>query len=385
MKKILYYSIIAILFIACKKPYNPAVINSPKSYLVVEGVINADDTTKIVLSKSVNLSTAGTSNPVLNATLSVEGDDNSIYNLVEEGNGAYMLTGVSLNNSSKYRLRMKLEDGRQYISDFEQVKLTPPIESIGFKVQGSGLEIYANTHDLNNNTHYYRFEYNETWAFHAKYHSNWEAMGVDVQIRPEANDIYHCFAGNASSTIILGSSEKLSSDVLFQQPITAIDSTSEKVETKYSILVKEYALSADAYKFYTNIKKNTEKLGSIFDAEPSQISGNIHNVTDATETVIGFMGVGTVQSKRIFITAEQLPSYWRPRYPYNCELTAVLYRNKYGTNEVLQFLLGVPPQLIPVSDINSNASLKPIGYQSTSKECVDCTIRGFKRQPAFWK
>jgi hypothetical protein len=48
----------------------------------------------------------------------------------------------------------------------------------------------------------------------------------------------------------------------------------------YYIKLSQYALSHDAYLFYQKLKKNTEQLGSIFDAQPSELSSNIHCVTD---------------------------------------------------------------------------------------------------------
>ncbi|MDO3626770.1 DUF4249 family protein [Mucilaginibacter sp. BT774] len=78
----------------------------------------------------------------------------------------------------------------------------------------------------------------------------------------------------------------------YQNPILSIASSAEKLSVEYSILVKQYALSADAYKFYANLKKNTEQLGSIFDAQPSAIRGNIHFVTTPAEPVIGYLCIG---------------------------------------------------------------------------------------------
>ncbi|WP_157741055.1 DUF4249 domain-containing protein [Mucilaginibacter xinganensis] len=373
-----------ILSVGCKKPYNPQVINSPKSYLVVEGVINTNDVSTIKVSKTVNLTSSVTTNPV-QAALTIECDNGNSYSLTEINEGVYQLSGVILDNTRKFRLRITtIDDHKQYLSDYEQAKTAPPIDSIGFIVGNNKLQLYANTHDANNATHYYRFDYVETWKFHSKYDSGYISDGSAIVPRTADQQIYFCFANNASSTILLGSSAKLTQDVIFQAPLTSVESTSEKIELRYSILVHEYALTEKAYKFWDNLKKNTEQLGSIFDAEPTQLIGNIHNTADAAEPVIGYISAGTVTSKRIFISSEQLPQTWLPAYPYDCALDSAWYDNpKSHLNQVAAYL--IPRIEIPVTPYFANGSISPVGYLATGIECVDCTLRGSKQQPVFWK
>ncbi|MDB4920334.1 MAG: hypothetical protein JWQ54_2317 [Mucilaginibacter sp.] len=373
-----------ILSVGCKKPYNPQVISSPNSYLVVEGTINTNDITTIKLSKTVNLTSTVTTKPV-QASLVIECDNGNIYGLYETADGVYQLSGVILDNTRKFRLRITIfDDHKEYLSDYEQAKVTPIIDSVGFIAGNNKLQLYANTHDVNNNTRYYRFDYVETWRFHSKYNSEYVSDGTNIVSRHADQQIYYCFANHASSSIVLGSSAKLKQDILFQAPLTAIESTSEKIETKYSILVHEYALTEKAYKFWESLKKNTEQLGSIFDAEPTQLIGNIHNTADPKEPVIGYICAGTVSSKRVFITSEQLPDTWRPSYPYDCQLDSLWYNNpKTKLNQVQTFL--VPGVEIPVSPFFTKGSASPVGFVSSSVECVDCTIRGTRQQPDFWK
>lgn len=383
MKNWKNWILVVVLAVACKKPYNPGVISSPKSYLIVEGTINTNDVTTIKLSKTVNLSSSVTANPVTGATLTVEADNNSSYSLVEQDAGVYTLTGATLDNTLKYRVRIKTADNREYLSDFEQAKAAPPIDSVGYKITSNALAVYVNAHDPNNNTRYYRFDYTETWKFHSKYESTYISDGNSIVTRTADQRIYYCFASDNSTSILLGSTAKLTQDVLYQNPVTLIASNSEKLEIKYSILLREYALSEEAYKFWGNLKKNTEQLGSIFDAEPSQINGNIHNVNDASEAVVGYISAGAVQSKRIFISAENLPDQFSAEYPYSCGLDSVWYSNpKTLENDVARYL--IPGLEIPVSSYTKGGFVI-LGFTASDSQCVDCTIRGTKQQPDFWE
>lgn len=387
MKRSIYLLILFFLIWGCKKPYNPPAIASPGNYLVIEGVINpGTDSTIIKLSRTVNLSSGNVHNPETNATVTVQSDASNSYPLIETAPGTYISTGLNLDNSRKYRLSIKTSNNQQYLSDFVAVNITPPIDSVGFLIQSNGIQLYVNTHDPNNNTHYYRWDYAETWQFHAKYESSFITDGKEIVPRTSDQKIYTCFSNNISSSITLGSSAKLSQDVIYQNPLTAVPSTSEKLETKYSILVRQYALSGDAFTFWTNLKKNTEQLGSIFDAQPSNINGNVHNINNAAEPVIGYVSASTVSSKRIFITNNQLPITWFPTYPYDCAADTEWFdQPKTHLNMVAQNLIPLGSSEIPIDEFYGKGGPAPLGFLGADIDCVDCTIRGTTKQPSFWK
>ena len=382
MKNWKIFLLIVSLSVACKKPYDPGVINSPKSYLIVEGVISTNDTTTIKISRSVNLSNKGTTNPV-NANVSIECDNGDSFGIPATAMGIYKIPGIGLDPARKYRLHITtLDTENDYRSDFVAAKNAPPIDSVGFNLTGNGIQIYANTHDEANNTRYYRYDYEETWRFHSRYNSAWKSNGADIVPRPGNEQIFYCFKSAASTSIVLGSSAKLKQDVVYQLPVTGIESTSEKIELKYSILLRQYALTPEAYKFWQTLKKNTEELGSIFDAEPTQLAGNIHNIHDNSEVVIGYISAGAVSAKRIFIAKEQLPDNFMTVYPYECALDSSFYSDKFShANTVLINL--VSGLEIPVSSFGGGP--RPDGFVGSDKQCVDCTIRGATKQPDFWK
>ena len=396
MKKYIYMVTICTLIVlnGCKKPYNPQAISAPNNYLVIEGVINSgSDSTIIKLSRTVNVLNSNTVSPELHALLTVESDQDNVYPLIETTNGRYTSPGLNLDNSRKYRLRIKTQTNKEYLSDFVQVVNSPAIDTISYAIQSNGVSIYSNTHDPNNATRYYRWDYQETWEFHSDFFSQFKSNGDTVLYRDLVNDnIYQCWGNQASSTIILGSSAKLIKDVIVNNPITFVPSGSEKFTSRYSILVRQYALTGEAYNFWQNLKKNTEELGSIFDAQPSQLKGNIHSTTDSREPVIGYISVGSISSQRIYINVQQLPA-WLPVKAYvGCKLDTFLF--KYVApgsttvvnqeNQFFNYNKGAYSPLIPVSSVARPAG-PTIGHSGSTPECVDCTIRGTNKKPTFWK
>ncbi|WP_259066556.1 DUF4249 domain-containing protein [Mucilaginibacter sp. X4EP1] len=363
----------------CKKPYNPPAIALPGSYLVVEGNIALGaDSTIFRLNRTVNISSGTTVNPETGAIVTVESSTGGSYPLTEITKGYYAAGGLNLDNSLQYRLRIQTVGRDQYLSDFVATKITPPIDSVGFSITSNAVNIYVNTHDPNNNTHYYRWEYGETWKFHSEYYSAYISTTTAIVPRTADQQVYNCYGRDSSSNILLGSSAQLKQDVIYQAPVLQIPSTSEKIEIEYSILLKQYALTSDAYNFYVNVKKNTEQLGSIFDALPSAAPTNLHDITNPSTPVVGYITASSVQSKRIFISNAQLPQTdaWLTVYPYECQLDS-------NIGPSVAYLIGNTSE-IPVSAI-----YKPmeglVGYLSSSRSCVDCTLRGTVTQPLFWK
>jgi hypothetical protein len=380
----LYLFILAILAVGCTKPYQPEVTNVNSNYLVVEGLINVSDSTFIRLSRTVLLSEGVRSKPELGAIVTIEGENSQIYPLNEISDGEYVAAPLNLIKNGKYRLRIKASKGQTYLSDFVEAKITPPIDSVGFEVREKGIQLYANAHDDNNKTVYYRWDYEENWQFNAMYKSDFKSDGKDVMPRSQdsTDNIYTCWAGSKSSTIVLGSTAKLGKDVIFQSPLTFINSDSEKLSVKYSTLVRQYALTKEAFDFWENLKKNTESLGSIFDAQPSQLTGNIHNVDNPAEPVIGYISAGTVQQKRIFVAKSTLPN-WKTKYPYDCAPLDSVFISAPVTGRPEEDLLFDTFKLIPITSFYVSGRLA--GHLGATKECADCTIRGTNKKPAFWR
>ena len=375
------YILLAISICTCKTPYTPAPITAVTNYLVVEGLINISDSTFIHLSRTVNISAATAIKPELKATITIEDNKGGSYALKEVGNGLYSAPSYTLIASNQYRLRIKTFNKNTYTSDFVPAVVSPPIDSVNWKATNAALNIYVNTHDPNNATHYYRWDYTEEWVFHTDYDSYYVVSnGKGVVLRDPAKHVYQCFGSDSSHVITIGSSAQLTRDLISGQLINTIPSTAEKIGTKYSIQVTQYALTEDAYNYWALLKKNTEQLGSIFDAQPSASIGNIHNLNIPTEVVIGYIGAGTITTNRIFITKSQLPN-WITMSAYPIGVT-----NSPQCTLDSGFAGGpqIPIDYVAPIIVNGKVVNTP-GYTAADPLCVDCTLRGTTTQPAYWK
>ena len=152
-----------VLAFSCKQHYTlPAQAIKQTNYLVVEGNINVgQDSTIITLTRSVPVTdTTKALVPETGAAITVETDAGRTFPLVEIGNGAYAVANIQQGAASeKYRLNITTANNRQYVSSYVEFKKTPPIDSVSWEQHDDGVHIYVNTHDDQNKSLYYKWNF----------------------------------------------------------------------------------------------------------------------------------------------------------------------------------------------------------------------------------
>ena len=387
MKSLVYSILLIMLATSCKEKYNPPVSSPPTGYLVVEGFINSGaEPTSITLSRTTTLYDSVNNNSQVyehNAQVSIESNNSESYPLTETNNGEYVSSSLSLNNNEQYRLHIVTIDGKEYVSDYTPVKSTPPIDSLSWTRNDVGVHIAINTHDPQNNTKYYQWEYEETWEFHSAFTtsliytfdpSDNTLSGVTFRFPDtQATDstLYKCWHSPHSTSILLGTSEKLAEDKIYY-PLIDIPAGAQQLSVLYSLNVKQHAISKDNYSFLQKMKKNTESLGSIFDAQPSELQGNIHCINNPDEQVVGYMEVSQIQTLRLFISHLQVPEWG---YNQPC-IETLINNNAEAIKKDGVGLIPTHPALAMGSAI--------ITFYASGPECVDCRFSGSNIKPDFW-
>ena len=377
--KLFCYTLLFTVFLsanACKEKYDLPETVENKDYLVVEGFIDGgNDSTFISLSRTVTPQDTTSIKTEQGAIVSIEGQNGENFLLSEIKPGLYAAAPLLLNPSGQYGLAITTHNGKAYQSDYVDVKKTPAIDSVSWTREPDGVQVYINTHDAENNTRYYNWQYRETWEFYSGLYSNWEWDPVREIVMSRNNPvlIYRCWQSYTSTNIIIGSSAKLRDDIIYQYPITFIADDSWKLQTRYSILVKQRALSKGAYDYLENMKKNSEQLGSIFDPQPSSSNGNIHCINDPKEVVLGYVYSSTMVERRIFITRSEVGGW---KYRMLCEEFSIK-----NHPDSLRLAFG-GSGLIPTSEEGMGPVIER--YKAGSRQCVDCTLRGTNVKPDFW-
>jgi hypothetical protein len=360
---------VAVLMHSCKEKYVPEIKDLNINYLVVEGLINTGgDSTIYNLSRTFKLNNKPIEAPEKSAIVQVENDAGETYVLQElKKAGRYGRPPFIADQTKKYRLRIRTKDNREYLSDFVESKLSPQFD-LRHEIRDTSINFHVDTYDPSGKSVYYQHSYEETWEYDAYFRSFLKIEnGVRVDRIFPQDDITTCWRTLTSGNILLATTHNLSEDRLADRPITLVPGRSQKLHIAYSLLVKQTVLTREGFEFYESLRKNTESVGSIFDAQPSQLFGNIRSTKDPAETVIGFISAGSVTEKRFIIQSKDLPSEW-----FNIADQSICEESLgYTIVPGDPFIWVFPPM---------QATRAPLLY------CAGCRLLGgITKRPLYWK
>ncbi|MEO9483200.1 MAG: DUF4249 domain-containing protein [Ekhidna sp.] len=389
-KNILYICVFCVFLFGCEDPFRVPSSESNIGILVVEGRIG-DEETLILLSRTANLDSFSIK-PEVNALVQIENELGNVVGLLAETEAGSYFLDTDLIVNEKYRIRIETNNQEVYHSDYATLIATPPISDLKARVDpvSGNIEILVSTQDLDNNTRYYQWNYEETYEYSAPYSSILEFDGEKVIPRDRNGDrqITLCWKSNNSSDILLESSIQFDEDVVSNKRLVSYSlSETFKFNRTYSILVNQYALSSNEFEFWSLLEKNSESLGTLFDPQPSQISTNLECKSDPQKGVIGYVGASSKTQKRIFVRNADIPESFRNLEVVElfCEEGLVWMGDEDEVVRILSDGMYVPIEIVPPTP---DGDIPDILYATIF--CADCREQrgvnegGTNVRPNFW-
>lgn len=315
MKYGVLFLILTLVAAGCIDPFNPSDANKDGKYLVIGGFLNTGgDTSFITLTRTQGLSAREAPTTVPGAVVKVVGDKGTTYTFTASGNGKYYLTPRTFPVTEKFMLSVSLGN-KSYASEYVPVKQTPDIDSVSWKMyQSEGkMNFVVNTHDATGNTRFYRWKIEETYQYQSAYTSPLIVKNGKLEYRSEY--LTTCWKTDLPGNILISTSAKLTNDVIRNYPVVTILNSSNKLLVKYSLLVRQYALTQEAYEYWDQLAKSTETTGGIFDPQPSVLTGNFHCVSNKDELVFGFFSAVSEKKKRLTVTPGDYKSWYPGTFP----------------------------------------------------------------------
>lgn len=372
-----------MLLTGCKEQYMPKTDDINPNYLVIDGLINTGaDSTIFKLTRTFKLENKAAVAPERGAIVQVEVEGGPSYTLPELSSkpGFYAIPTLSQDQTKKYRLRVRTKDNKEYLSDFVESRVSPPVE-LTYDFRHGNLNVYSNTYDPAGKSLYYNYTYVETWEYRAPQLSGLKIENHILKGRNfPADNISMCYHHLASGKVSITSTATSNEDRVTDHLIVDVLPSSPKVKFEYSVLVKQNVLTKAGFEFYETLRNNTEKVGSIFDAQPSVLFGNIKCTSNPTELVIGFISAGTVTEKRIMVLAKDVPFTYVGPLPDSVCLKKNETFSPFSSRFKTFLLDPVKSEYIPVNfdDLGNVIATKFM-------ECVDCTLQGGTNiVPSYW-
>jgi Domain of unknown function (DUF4249) len=374
LAQIVFISMLLILN-GCITTFIPK-IEEVKELLVVQGIItdkNVTDTIK--LSKSLPLGEKNSARPVTGCVVTLSDDLGSKVILDESAAGCYitppLFHGVPGRSYTLHIATNSTFNNFNYESSPMEMKPVPPIDSIYYektvieKAEGffkgvDGCQIYLNTYDPQNICRFYRWNFSETWKLR---------LLADVPNQT-------CWVSDKSHSIIIKSTAAFDEAKISRFPINYISNLTDRLKTKYSILVNQYSLNEDEYIYWQKIKNIALQVGGLYDIIPASVPSNIRCIEDPAEKVLGYFSVSAISSKRIFIK-DKFEGF---NDPYTKCISDTLLDGP-------DIIPGIGIYVWTLFDILPTPfSGKPrVRILTEIKGCADCTVRGTTVKPDFWK
>ncbi len=288
-----------------------------------------------------------------------------------------------------------------YESEWMKPMISPAMEELSFTQQEEGVYIIANTVG-NEEAEYFFWDYEDDWIFRTPYMSAYDYIDGEITTLEDPYERTRCWTGSRSKAPIFETSEKYQNQQI-QKRILLIPNGSEKLTERYSIKVRQWAISRETYTFWETLIKNTEDIGSIFGPVPSLSGSNFRHSENPEKPVIGFLRFGAPATKRIYIDRSQVQSWFEDIVvDASCEIDYLdtvrffQYKPVFGERRLLPVCqafrgdMASEPSLTDFSPCPTyiHYPYDPpefIGYFAIARECVDCTTRGKTTPPAYWE
>ncbi|MCB9036371.1 MAG: DUF4249 domain-containing protein [Lewinellaceae bacterium] len=366
---------LALACTSCIEEFQPALKNFD-NLLVVDGhIANEPGPYTIKLSTSANLDIVKY-NPLPGATVAIEEENGPVEILIETEPGVYQTSasGIQGEIGRKYQLRIATPDGRRYESGFEEIKQPTEIASVSAKYDTRyydaeegpipGYQFYIGTGPSPYEKDYYLWLMEGTYKYKADL--NITHVYTD-RIRPFQNgdSLKTCWLTYQVSKLTTASTANQAERQLAGVPLFFLRGDNKKLSIRYSLLTRQYSISHEAYLFWNGIERQSSQDGSLYTTQPYQIRGNIRNVQDPDEPVLGYFFAAGVSENR---------SFFNPPPELNVHLP-VCGLDYDGIQAA------PPPEYWPVFVTTGDEGLALSG-----RGCLDCReLGGSITPPEFWE
>jgi hypothetical protein len=416
--RLVYHIILMVLVTSCVEEI-PLETENFESILIIEATItNEFKKQEILLSRSFKFDSIPEKES--NAAVKVNDDTANTYIFTEAEPGVYKSqTTFAAQPNRNYSLSILTSDGREYGSTNKQLTQSTSIDNLyverDFNENGNeGVSVYLDSYDPTGNSKYYRHEYEETYKIIAPLYSPRELISNGVQFPILENDTFQydtieliidllvelkfrdqqeqvCYKTVKSNTFILENTEAYIEDKLEKYRVRFLNRDSYTIMHRYSILVRQYVQSREAYAFYETLNSFSESETVFSENQPGFLEGNVFSVENKNENVFGFFEVASVDEKRIYFNYSDLfVNESQPDFYIECDefFTPVLIREDFAHNWISSPLVDAINdgyQFYDENDVEVSSPFSYAPFRLVLEPCGDCTFLGNNNVPDFWE
>lgn len=384
-KSKLLVSVLLISLYGCIERYLPDDKELQTGTLVVVAELNnLPGNQSIYLSRSTSLQKIE-QDPVMECYVQIEREDGVTINLEESQPGEYssFLNEEFLSTGAAYRLIIITPEGDKYESEFERIHPPSDITSVYFikedhptsdpAVIEEGIQFYIDFEIEKDSGRFLRWQLNETYELHnPDYETRKYSVDREWSDLAASDKWLTCWITQDIPEIITLDLGNVEGSVYQKMPLNFVSSQTKRLQQRYSLLVRQLALSEKSFWYWNELGKNVQSKGGLFDTQPALTPSNICKVDEEDELIIGFFSISGATETRIFV--DDVPDLNVYSDPYYC-----------APGIFPMFLWRYPSDKLPlyVAAATINGILED---GEVRDECVDCRKkRGSTHiKPDFW-
>lgn len=378
-KIIYFFPFLILCFInySCVEEFKPGTI-SFEDVIVIEATITDEyKYQKILLSRTFKFEEDA--QPESGATIKIISSSNQTYDFQETEPGIYVSNvQFSAVGNIDYQLFITTNNGKKYESEIIQLvnnnALIDDLYAIKeLSVDGvEGIGIYIDGSNATSNSNYYGYDFEETYKYIAPYWAREDLVlqsenPIRFSLVDRVKEEKTCYITKKSSGRLLTDTNLQSDNKVEKFLIKFIPLTHFSLNSRYSILVKQYIQSQESYNYIKTLNKFSDVESLLSQTQTGFFVGNIYSLENKDDKVIGFFEASSLSEKRIFFDRSD---FIKITYPINCTLSIPTYR-----------ALAV---LVKNNSVKFHSSPVDGVYEVVNRNCGDCTVYGTNVKPTFW-
>ncbi len=310
---VLLFSVLVFILEGCIDPFSPS-IEEYQQMLVIDGMItDREGMHTVTVSRSSSYNDPGVKYES-GCVVNILDDKGNVINMNEESKGIYKawIGQQFLNAGTQYRLEVTASDGNKYRSDYEKLLPGPPVESIQWEIKYveqdnplfgplAGIQFFINSDATGYEASGYRWELFEAWEYRSSYYAQDYYNGTINFVPPEfsSDSLYYCWTSMSKiNEIYTYSTEQAISKRIRMVPLTYVSNQTNRLKFDYCLSVKQYTLSEAAFSYWNKLQEQATGSGGLYETQPSRITGNLYNVDNPDETILGFFGASGISEKK---------------------------------------------------------------------------------------
>ena len=244
--------------------------------------------------------------PLSNAQIALVSDDGQQEPFYEQAAGSYRTKSIiQAQPGDTYHLVITLSDGKTYRSQPETMPENIGTDTAYYEVVRE--EVVSGRGILFKDRLLKAYVDSQVPPSDVSLYLKWDVETVysvtTVIKSPLGDQIIECFFyeyPNAQEILLFDRPSSASPNKLQRQLVATREIDYSFLERHYFNVIQS-SITRQAHTYWSQVGELSNRTGSIFDTPPGTIQGNIYNVNDEKELVLGYFGASLVDTARFFL------------------------------------------------------------------------------------